>query len=71
MWPGVRRGVNRLGFTRPRADLDVMARAESAEQERPATPLAGETMYEIGIIVALHLAFAFVVVLTLQAFGVN
>ena len=67
----MRRGANRFGLTRSRAGLDVVARAASVEHERPATPLAGETMYEIGIMIALHLAFAFVVVLTLQAFGMN
>jgi hypothetical protein len=62
--------VSRFGFTRPRADLDAVT-APVHRDERPATPMAGKTMYEIGVMIALHLAFAFVVVLTLQAFGVN
>ena len=64
--------MSRFGVTRPRADLDIMSPAAPVRQdERPATPMAGETMYEIAIMIALHLAFAFAVVLTLQAFGVS
>jgi hypothetical protein len=63
--------VSRFGFTGQRADLDAMSPMVSIQDERPVTPLAGETMHEIAIIIALHLAFAFVVVLTLQAFGVS
>lgn len=64
--------MSRFSSARQRADLDAIAPVASVQQdERPVAPMAGETMYEIGVIIALHLAFAFVVVLILQAFGVN
>ena len=68
----MRRSVSRFGSSRHRAELEVIVPAASLQQdERPVTPMAGETMYEIGVVIALHLAFAFVVVLTLRAFGMN
>jgi hypothetical protein len=65
--------MNRLGLSQPcndaMSDVDIASPAKSASQQ--ATPKAGETVYEIGVILALHLAFAFAVLLTLQAFGVS
>lgn len=67
--------MKRLGYSRSRGDampgLDIATRAAPAPQDAQATPKAGETVYEIGVILALHLAFACAVLLTLQAFGVN
>ena len=64
--------MNRLGLSHTRnhamSGLDIATPAQPAPQ---ATPKAGETAYEIGVILALHLAFAFAVLLTLQAFGVS
>ncbi len=66
------RSVSRFGFTRQRSGRDVMAPAAFVRNDkRPVVPMAGETMYGIGVMIALHLAFAFAVVLTLQAFGVT
>ena len=68
--------MNRPGLSRTRNDtmsgLDIATPAKAAPQEaQQAAPKAGETVYEIGVILALHLAFAFAVLLTLQAFGVS
>ena len=68
--------MNRFGLSQSRNDamsgVDIASPAKPAPQEaQQATPKAGETVYEIGVILALHLAFAFAVLLTLQAFGVS
>jgi hypothetical protein len=68
--------MNRLGLSHTRNDaissVDIASPAKPAPQEvQQATPKAGDTVYEIGVILALHLAFAFAVLLTLQAFGVS
>lgn len=64
--------MSRFSSARQRAGLDAIAPVASVQQDEGAvTPMAGETMYEIGVTIALHLGFAFVVVLILQAFGVN
>jgi len=52
------------GTAQPRDD-------EAVVEERSALPTAGETLYEIGVVLALHLALAFAVLLTLQAFGAS
>lgn len=57
--------MNRFGLSR----LDVTAPARQDAQ--PATPTVGETLFGIGVVLALHLAFAFGVVLVLRAFGVS
>jgi len=68
--------MNRLGLSHARTDampgLDIATPAASAPREaRQPIPKANETIGEIGIILALHLAFAFAVLLTLRAFGVS
>ena len=68
--------MNRLGLSHTRNDamsgVDIAPAAKPALPEaRHATPKAGETVYEIGVVLALHMAFAFAVLLTLQAFGVS
>jgi len=45
--------------------------SEGLLDERSTLPTAGETLYEIGVVLALHLALAFAVLLTLQAFGAS
>ena len=61
--------MNRIGLTRSRDELEDALPA--LQETLQAAPAAGETLREIGVIVALHLAVAFAVVLTLQAFGVS
>ena len=68
--------MNRLGLSHTRNDamsgVDIVSPAKPVLQEaQQATPKAGETVYEIGVLLALHMAFAFAVLLTLQAFGVS
>ena len=68
--------MNRLGLSHTRNDamsgMDIASPAKPVPQEaQQATPRAGETVYEIGVILVLHLAFAFAVLLTLQAFGAS
>jgi hypothetical protein len=66
--------VNRFGFSRPgdetASQRDAVAAWPTAE-EQPATPRAGDTLFEIGVIVVLHLAFALAVLAILDAFGVR
>ena len=63
--------MNRLGLSQSRNDAMSGPDIASPQEAQQATPKAGETVYEIGVILALHLAFAFAVLLTLQAFGVS
>jgi hypothetical protein len=68
--------MSRFGLFRSRdgavSGLDAAPSATPALPDaRPATPTVGETLYEISIVLALHLAFAFAVLLTLRAFGVS
>jgi hypothetical protein len=59
--------VNRIGLRHPRDALeDALPPSQEALQ---AAPEVGETLREIGVLVALHLAFALAVALTLQAFS--
>jgi hypothetical protein len=44
---------------------------EGRLNEQPTLPKAGETLHEIGVVLALHLALALAVLLILQAFGVS
>jgi hypothetical protein len=72
--------MNRIGLSHIRNDamsrLHVASLATPAPHEAlqagsEAIPSGTETIYEIGVILALHLAFAFAILLTLQAFGVS
>lgn len=58
--------MTRIGLARPRdgvtSDPGVAA---------PATPVAAGTVHEIGVLLSVHLAVAFAVVLTLRVFGVS
>jgi hypothetical protein len=56
--------VNRFGLSRSDD-------AWPAAGEQPAAPHAGDTLFEIGVIITLHLAFAVAVLVTLDAFGVR
>ena len=56
--------MNRFGLSR---SDDAWPTAE----EQSAAPHAGETLFEIGVIIVLHLAFALAVLGTLDAFGVR
>ena len=44
---------------------------ESLTGPRSVVPTPGEIMVEIGLVLALHLAFAVAVLLTLNSLGVN
>ena len=60
--------MNRFGLALgapPHAD------AWPTAEEQSATPRAGDTLFEIGVIIVLHLAFALAVLVTLDAFGVR
>jgi hypothetical protein len=67
--------VNRLGFSRsddtishPNASADIELEVLEKQQ---AAPHAGDALFEIGIIITLHLAFAWAVLVTLDAFGIR
>jgi hypothetical protein len=62
--------VNRVGLT-PIRDAAASGLDVSATDTSRHAPAPGETLHEIGMLLALHLAFAFAVVLMLQAFGAN
>jgi len=54
------------------ADPDPATRAHPAPFDGSQTePKPGEVVHEIGIVLALHLAFALVVLLALRAFGAS
>jgi hypothetical protein len=67
--------VNRFGLSRSSDDTasppDVAGAAWPAVPEEQATPQAGDTLFEIGIIVTLHLAVALAVLVTLDVFGIR
>ena len=56
--------MNRFGLSR---STDAWTTAE----EQSATPHAGDTLFEIGVVITLHLAFALAVLVALDAFGVR
>jgi hypothetical protein len=66
--------VNRFGLSRSGDETashrDAVAAWPTAE-EQPATPHAGDTLFEIGVIIVLHLAFVLAVLVILDAFGVR
>lgn len=53
------------------SDLDAAARLPTRQAASSASPKAGEVVSEIGLLLVLHLAFAFAILLTLQAFGIG
>ena len=55
-------GVNHLGLSR--FNDNAVPHADGA------APRAGDTLFEIGLVITLHLAFAVAVLATLDAFGV-
>ena len=67
----------RFGFSRTRQDMaaQVPGRAATAPETltgpRLAVPTPGEITVEIGLVLALHLAFVVAVLLTLNGLGVN
>jgi hypothetical protein len=64
----------RFGLSRRQLDPAAGARRAAprlAGEPRPARPAPGDALFEIGVVLALHLAFALAVVLTLDAFGVG
>ena len=67
--------MNRFGLSRPRegnpSRPDAATPLAAAPFEVRETPKVGETLNEIGVVIALHLVFAFAVLLTLRAFGVG
>jgi hypothetical protein len=68
--------VNRFGLSRSGDDAvshrNVTGAARpTLPEEQQDVPRAGDTLFEIGVIITLHLAFALVVLVTLDAFGVR
>ena len=66
--------MSRFRLSRSRHDAVLpsnSAQATRAAEAQPTAPHAGDTLFEIGVIIVLHLAFALAVVLTLDAFGVR
>jgi hypothetical protein len=67
----------RFGFSRARRDVSAKApvrvatASEALTDPRRDAPASGEVLFEIGLILALHLAFAVAVLLTLDAYGVT
>jgi hypothetical protein len=57
--------VNRSGLSRSSDAWPVRPKEQSA------VPHAGDTLFEIGVIIVLHLAVALAVVAALDAFGVR
>jgi hypothetical protein len=64
----------RFGFSRVRRDIPAQgatAASQALAQARRAGPRSGEVVFEIGLVLAAHLAFAVAVVLTLDVCGVT
>lgn len=64
----------RFGFSRVRRDTSarvVTAASQALTEPRRNAPTSGEVLFEIGLVLALHLAFAVAVVLSLDAYGVT
>lgn len=64
----------RFGFSRVRRDISakgVTAASQALTEPQRAAPTSGEVLFEIGLVLAVHLAFAVSVVLTLDAYGVT
>lgn len=63
----------RFGFSRLRRDIPAtgVTAASQALQPRRNAPTSGEVLFEIGLVLAVHLALAVAVVLSLDAYGVT
>ena len=64
----------RFGFPRARRDTSaqaVTAASQTLTESPRNAPAPGEVLFEIGLILALHLAFAVAVAVTLDACGVT
>ena len=65
----------RFGLTRARQDMAAQLPGKVATapltDSCPAAPTPGEIVVEIGLVLALHLAVAVAVLLTLNVLGVN
>jgi hypothetical protein len=64
----------RFGLSRARRNISakgVTAASQALTESRRNAPSPGEVLFEIGLILALHLAFAVAVLLTLDAYGVT
>ena len=61
----------RFGFSRISRDTPAIASRELIYPVHNAPPSAGEVVFEIGLVLALHLAFALAVLVTLDAAGVT
>ncbi|MBS0526364.1 MAG: hypothetical protein JSS04_22230 [Proteobacteria bacterium] len=68
------RSMFRFGFSRVRREIPakgVAAVSQALADPRRNAPTSGEVVFEIGLVLAVHLAFAVSVVLTLDAYGVT
>ncbi len=64
----------RFGFSRERRNVSakaVTAASQALAEPRRNTPSSGEVLFEIGLVLAVHLAFAVAVIVTLDACGVT
>ncbi len=64
----------RFGFSRVRRHISakgVTAPSQILAKPRRGAPTSGEVLFEIGLVLAVHLAFAVAVVLSLDAYGVT
>jgi hypothetical protein len=67
----------RFGFSRARQDMAAQMPGKAATAPEALTdsrrdaPSPGEVFFEIGLLLALHLAVAVAVLLTLDAYGVT
>lgn len=62
----------RSGFSRVRRHISAKGVTEASRtltEPRRNGPPSGEVLFEIGLVLAVHLAFAVAVVLTLDAYG--
>ena len=63
------RTIFRFGL--PRVQRDIPAGGVTAAESRRNAPTSDEVLFEIGLILALHLAFAIAVIVTVGAYGVS
>jgi hypothetical protein len=64
----------RFGYSRVRRPVSaqgVTAVSQTLTAPRRNAPSSGEVLFEIGLVLAVHLAFAVAVVLSLDAYGVT
>jgi hypothetical protein len=69
-----RRTMDRFGLSHGQLDTTTRGRRSPSRapvESQQAAPTLGDMLFEIGVVVALHLGFALAVLVTLDAFGVR